>query len=127
MSLLTEAMESCELLDRRTQADGYGGVITTWHHGAAFDAAITYDSSIIARSAAVQGLTSLFTVITGKAVTLHYHDVFKRASDGKVFRVTSDGDDNKTPASATLNMRKVSAEEWGPVEISEEETSYSIE
>ena len=123
MSLLTEAMESCALLDRRTQADGYGGFNTTWVIGAAFKAAITYDSSVAARAAAVQGVTSLFTVTTVKAINLQYHDVFKRLSDGKVFRVTSDGDDNKTPASASLIMRQVSAEEWGPVEISEEAAS----
>jgi hypothetical protein len=35
-----------------------------------------------------------------------------RNSDGKIFRITSDGDDNHTPKSATLDMRQVSAEEW---------------
>ena len=38
----------------------------------------------------------------------------RRASDGKIFRVTSDGDDKRTPRSAALNMRNVSAEEWIP-------------
>jgi hypothetical protein len=65
-----------------------------------------------ARVAAVQGVTALYTVTTEKNINLQYHDVFRRASDGKVFRVTSDGDDKKTPASASLNMRQVSAEEW---------------
>ena len=60
----------------------------------------------------VQGLTSLYTITTKKAVTLQYHDIVKRVSDGKVFRVTSDGDDQKTPASATLDMRNVTAEEF---------------
>jgi len=38
--------------------------------------------------------------------------VFRRAFDGKIFRVTSDGSDKYTPASATLNMRQVTAEEY---------------
>ena len=53
-----------------------------------------------------------YTITTGKAVNLQYHDVFRRVRDGKIFRVTSDGDDKHTPASAALNMRQVTAEEW---------------
>ena len=45
-------------------------------------------------------------------MTLEYHDVFRRSSDNKIFRVTSDGDDRKTPTSAKLDMRQVTAEEW---------------
>ena len=112
MSLLSEAMESCVLLDRRTTPDGYGGFYSRWVDGAAFDAAIVLDSSMQARIAAVQGVTGLYTITTGKQITLQYHDVFRRVSDGKIFRVTSDGDDKKTPQSASLNMRQVTAEEW---------------
>lgn len=112
MSLLSEAMETCTMIDRTTAPDGYGGIITTWVDGAAFQAAIVLDSSMQARTAAVQGVTSLYTVTTKKNINLQYHDVFRRGSDGKVFRVTSDGDDKKTPGSASLNMRQVSAEEW---------------
>lgn len=112
MSLLSEAMENCIMLDKRTVADGYGGYITTWVEGASFQAAVTFDTSMEARIAEKQGVTSLYTVTTNKAITLEYHDVFKRVSDGKILRVTSDGDDRFTPASANLNMRQVSAEEW---------------
>lgn len=112
MSLLSEAMENCIILNKQTTADGYGGYITTWVEGAEFTAAITFDTSMEARTADKAGVTSLYTVTTSKALTLQYHDVFRRERDGKVFRVTSDGDDKFTPASATLNMRQVTAEEW---------------
>lgn len=112
MSLLSEAMESCTMLDRTTSNDGYGGFDITWSDGATFGAAIVLDNSMQARVAAVQGLTALYTVTTTRAVNLQYHDVFRRNSDNAVFRVTSDGDDKKTPASATLDMRQVSAEKW---------------
>ena len=112
MSLLTEAMESCVMLDRSTSSDGYGGFTSTFTAGATFDAAIVLDSSLQARVAAVQGVTGLYTITTRKNVNLQFHDVLRRVSDGKVFRVTSDGDDKKTPSSASLNMRQVSAEEW---------------
>ena len=80
--------------------------------GAPFDAAIVLDNSMQARAAEKQGVTSLYTVTTTKALNLQYHDVFKRKRDNKIFRVTSDGVDKHTPASASLNMRQVSAEEW---------------
>lgn len=112
MSLLTEAMEKCTLLDRTTTPDGYGGYKTEWREGAEFDAAIVLDTSIQARIAEKQGVTALYTITTQKAMNLQYHDVLVRSSDGKIFRVTSDGDDKRTPDSAGLNMRQVSAEEF---------------
>lgn len=113
MSLLSEAMEACVLLNKQRGPDGYGGFITTWTDGPTFDAAITFDTSMEARTAEKSGVTSLYTVTTGRGLTLEYHDVFRRTRDGKIFRVTSDGDDKFTPASAGLDMRQVTAEEWG--------------
>lgn len=112
MSLLSDAMESCVLLDKQTSSDGMGGYNIVWTDGAEFDAAITLDTSMEARTAEKAGVTALYTVTTTKALNLQYHDVFRRESDGKIFRVTSDGDDKKTPTGASLNMRQVSAEEW---------------
>ena len=112
MSLLDDAMETCVILNKVTEADGYGGYRTTWADGAEFKAAIVFDTSIEARVAEVQGVTSRYTITTSRALTLEYHDVFRRVRDGKVFRVTSDGDDKYTPASTSLDMRQVTAEEW---------------
>lgn len=112
MTLLAEAMETCIMLDKSTVADGYGGYITNWNEGAEFKAAIVLDTSMEARAAEKAGVTALYTVTTQKSLTLQYHDVFRRARDNKVFRVTSDGDDKAAPASATLDMRQVTAEEW---------------
>lgn len=112
MSLLNEAMEACTILNKQTQADGYGGYVTTWADGASFQAAIVLDTSMQARLAEKSGVTALYTITTRKALNLQYHDVFRRDADGKIFRVTSDGDDKKTPTSAGLDMRQVSAEEW---------------
>ena len=112
MSLLDSAMTPCVMLDRTTAPDGSGGFIPAWQEGAEFNAAITYDTSIQARVGEVQGVKSLYTVTTRKNVNLQGRDVFKRLEDDKIFRVTSDGDDNKTPPGARLNMRQVTAEEF---------------
>lgn len=112
MSLLEQAMETCVLMDKSTQADGYGGYISTYVEGAEFQAAIVFDTSMQARVADKQGVTSLYTVTTSRALVLSFHDIFKRKRDNKIFRVTSDGDDKFTPASASLDMRQVTAEEF---------------
>ncbi len=112
MSLLSESMETFYMLDKTTVDDGYGGFISTWSEGAQFKATAVFDTSIEARVAAVQGVTSLYNIITPKAITLDYHDVIKRKSDNRIFRITSDGTDKKTPASASLDMRVVTAEEF---------------
>ena len=113
MSLLSEAMENCMLLNKSSVPDGYGGRRDIWQESDFdFNAAIVFDTSLEARRAEKEGVTSLYTVTTEKSIKLEYHDVFKRISDNKIFRVTSDGDDKYTPASATLNMRQVTAEEW---------------
>jgi len=112
MSLLDAAMETFAMMDKTTVPDGYGGFRAVYTQGAEFQAAATFDTSVEARVAGVQGVTSLYTITTTKAINLQYHDVIKRLSDNKIFRITSDGDDKKTPASATLNMRQVTAEEW---------------
>lgn len=112
MSLLSDAMTTCVILNKQTEADGYGGYITTWADGAEFKAAIVLDSSMEARIGEKQGVTALYTVTTQRVLNLQYHDVFRRVEDSKIFRVTSDGDDKKTPKSAGLDMRQVSAEEW---------------
>lgn len=113
MSLLNDAMDKCIMLEKQSVPDGYGGRIETWTESSFdFDAAIVFNTSIEARRAEAEGVTSLYTVTTSRGITLEYHEVFRRVKDGKVFRVTSDGDDSYTPKSATLDMRQVTAEEW---------------
>ena len=70
MSLLTEAMDKCVILNKQTVDDGYGGYITQWIEGAEFNAAITFDTSIEARTAEKHGVTSRYTVGTSKVLTL---------------------------------------------------------
>ena len=112
MSLLADAMESCTIYDKQIVEDGYGGYAVQYVEGVSFQAAIVIDNSVNAQLALSQESVGIYTVTTSKAMNLQFHDVFKRDSDGKIFRVTSDGDDKKTPNSAKLNMRQVTAQEW---------------
>lgn len=112
MSLLSAAYEPCTILDKTTRKDGYGGVITDWIDGAEIMAAIVLDASIEAVKAQAAGAQNIYTITTSRTVVLMFHDVIRRESDGKTFRITSDGTDNKTPKPAGLDMRSVRAEEW---------------
>ena len=111
MSLLAEAMEDCQFIDKTTVDDGYGGIKPSWVDGAEFQAAVVFDTSLEARRAEKEGVKNLYTVTTRRNVTLMYGDIFRRLADEKIFRVTSDGTDKKSPLSGSLDMRVVSAEE----------------
>ena len=116
MSLLTQAMEDVVLMEKKREPDGEGGFLpAVWVDGASFKAAITFNSSMEARTAEKQGVTSLYTVTVPINAKLEYHDVIKRERDGKIFRITSDGDDKVTPGSASFQFAQVTAEEWIPV------------
>lgn len=112
MSLIDDFTEQCVMIEKRRTADGEGGFTVEWVDGMTFYAAITFDSSMQAREAEKQGVTSLYTITTPINAKLEYHDVIKRKRDGKIFRVTSDGDDKITPKRATFQFAQVTAEEW---------------
>ena len=112
MSLIDEAMTTVVLMEKTRQPDGEGGFITEWVDGVAFEAAITFDTSMESRIAEKQGVTSRYTITTNKNAKLEFHDVIRRLSDGKVFRISSDGDDVQTPDRATFQFLQVEAEEW---------------
>ena len=113
MSMIEESMEACAVMQKVRLPDGEGGFTTQWTEGAGFQASITFDASMQARIADKQGVSSLYTVTTAKNAALEYHDVIQRLRDGKIFRVTSDGDDKQTPPRAMFGQYlQVTAEEW---------------
>lgn len=112
MSLLEEAYEAFTIINKSVEDDGYGGIISVWTDGATIQGAIVHDSSTQMKIAQAAGVASAYTLTVNKSINLDYHTVLRRESDQKIFRLTSNSDDKKTPASATLNMRQYSAEEW---------------
>jgi hypothetical protein len=105
-------MEKCYIMDKTTVPDGYGGVKTKYQKGAEISAAFSFNSSTEARIASQQGIDNRHKIYTKKSITLRYPDIIYRESNEKYYRVTSDGDDKRTPNSATLDLRSVEAEEW---------------
>lgn len=112
MSLYEADMESCTFLDQTTVYDDIGGYVTRYVPGAEFSAAIVLEDSINANIARKQGVKDLYWVSVKKIVPLRVDQVFRRNSDGRTFRVTRNGDENTTPFSAGIDMRRVRAEEF---------------
>lgn len=112
MSLIDEFKVPCTMMEQRRSPDGEGGFVVSWVEAGGFEAAINRDTTMAARVAESEGMRNVYTVTTSKNVGLRFHDVFKRNSDGQVFRVTSDGDDKATPSVATFSFEQVNAEEW---------------
>ena len=112
MSLLEEAYEKFVILNMIQQPDGYGGIQTSWVEGGTIEGAMVLDSSNQAKIAQAMGVTSIYTLTVKQGIQLNYRTVLKRLSDSKIFRLTNDSDDKKTPRSAGLDMRQYSAEEF---------------
>ncbi len=118
MSLVNKAMEKCYIMDKTSIPDGYGGVKIAYKEGAEIMVAFSFNSSTEARIASQQGINNRFTLYTKKTINLRFPDIIKRDRDGKLFRITSDGSDNRTPNAAGLDLRAVEAQEW---EITQDE------
>lgn len=112
MSLVDNAMEKSNIMDKTTSPDGYGGYKEVYTPGAEIMVAYSLDTSTQARVAQQQGISNRYTLTTRKSVVLKFPDIVKRARDGKLFKVTSDGNDNAPPNTSTLDIRQVEAEEW---------------
>lgn len=112
MSLLEEAYEDFIVMNKSVVDDGYGGTTNSWTEGITIQGAMVFDGGTEMKIAQAMGVTAVYTLTVKKSVELDYHTVLKRTKDGKIFRLTSNSDDKKTPQSATLDMRQYSAEEW---------------
>ena len=110
--LLDSMMENCLIMNRIRVDDDFGGYSETWTEGASFKAAIIKNNTTEAQIAEKQGIEELFTVVTAKGFDLSFHDVFKRASDGAIFRITSNVKDSEAPDASTVKIAKTTAEKW---------------
>lgn len=112
MSLLDEAYEDFTIINKSIVDDGYGGTMVEWKDGAQIKGAAVFNASNEARIAQSLDAKGTYTITVKKHIDLDYYTVLRRESDGKIFRLTSNSDDNKTPRSAYLNMRQYTAEEY---------------
>ena len=114
MSLLDDFARPCVRLEPTRVADGSGGWKTSWAPGVAFTARLALDTSMEARRAERDGVTSLYTVLVDKPLTLAYGDYFRDTETGTAYRVTSRPEEKSAPALSTLPLKSFTAERKEP-------------
>lgn len=113
MSLLDDFARTCVLMEKRRVPDGAGGYMVQWEEGAEFTNYQALDTSMEARIAEKQGVTSLYSALVDKDFPIEYNDVFKDTETGQTYRVTSNPEEKVAPRSSTLPLKYFTAEKWG--------------
>ena len=110
MSLLDDFASKCVLMEKTRIPDGEGGYTVDWTEGATFKNYQALDTSMEARTAEKQGVTSVYSALVDKDVPIEYGDYFKEKESGTVYRVTSHPDEKQAPKSASFTLKFFTAE-----------------
>lgn len=110
MSLLDDFSRPCVLMEKTRQPDGEGGYITDWTEGLEFINHQALDTSMEARIAAKQGVTSVYSALVESNLPIEYGDYFKDRETGTVYRVTSNPEEKTAPKSASFALKYFTAE-----------------
>ena len=100
MSLLDDFARPCALLEKTRKPDGEGGYTVEWTDGAEFMNYQAMDTSMEARRAEKEGVTSLYSALVAKNVPIEYNDYFRDTTTGETYRVTSNPEEREAPKSA---------------------------
>ena len=105
MSLLDAFARKCVLLEKTRTPDGAGGYDVTWTQGARFLIYQALDTSMEARRAEKEGVTSVYSALVSKAVPIEYNDYFQDETTLATYRVTSNPEEREAPKSAGVSIR----------------------
>lgn len=108
--LLDDFAHPCVVVVRTQTPDGAGGSTTVWTEGEAFISYQTRDSSMEARRAEKEGVTSLYSALVKKAVNINYGDYFKDTVTGITYRITSIPSEKEAPVSSSFDLKYFTAE-----------------
>lgn len=112
MSLLDDFAYPCVLMEKTRVPDDAGGYLITWAEGAKFENYQVIDTSMEARRAEQEGVTSVYSALVRKDLPIEYNDAFKDKLTGLTYRVTSNPDEKKAPKSSTFDLKFFTAERW---------------
>ena len=110
--LLDDYGRKCVLLEKTNAPDGFGGYETVWKDGIEFQNYQALESSMEARIAEKQGVTSVYNSLVKRDLPIEYHSVFRDETTGQTYRVTSDPSDKQAPKSASFDLKFFTAERW---------------
>ena len=100
MSLLDDFSQQCVLMEKKRVPDGAGGYEVTWTEGAEFLNYQALDTSMEARRAEKEGVTSVYSALVNQGVPIEYNDYFRDTETGITYRVTSNPEEKSAPRSA---------------------------
>lgn len=100
MSLLDDFARDCVILEKRRTPDGEGGYYVEWTDGVSFKNYQALDTSMEARIAEQQGVTSVYSALVEKSVPIEYNDYFRDMATDDTYRVTSNPEEKQAPKSA---------------------------
>lgn len=110
MSLLDDFSRPCVLMEKKRVTGDEGGWTTIWEEGAEFVNYPYLDTSMEARRAEKEGVTSVYSVLVDRDFPLEYNDYFKDKNTGKTYRVTSNPEEKASPKSASFALKYCTAE-----------------
>ena len=110
MSLLDDFARTCVVMEKSRQPDGESGYITTWSEGLEFTNYQALDTSMQARIAEKQGVTSVYSALVRSDLPIENNDYFKDKTTGLTYRVTSNPEDKVAPKSASFALKYFTAE-----------------
>lgn len=103
----------CVLMEKKRVPDGAGGWLPTqWTEGAEFNNYMSVNTSMEARVAEKQGVTSVYTALVKESVPVEYGDVFRDKTTGITYRITSEPSEKKAPRSASFALKYFTAEKY---------------
>lgn len=110
MSLLDDFSRLCVVMEKKRVPDGAGGYIVEWTEGAEFVSHQALDTSMEARRAEKEGVTSLYSALVRADFPIEYNDYFKDKTTGLTYRVTSNPEEKVAPKSASFALKYFTAE-----------------
>ena len=110
MSLVNDFARPCVLMEKTRVEDGEGGYTLDWKDGVTFQNYQALDTSMEARRAEKEGVTSVYSALVDKALPIEYGDYFKDMGTGLTYRVTSNPSEKESPKSATFALKYFTAE-----------------
>lgn len=105
MMLLNDFAGTCVLMEKSRTPDGAGGYFVEWVEGIEFIIYKSLDTTMEARVAEKQGVTSVYSALVDQSVPIEYGDYFKDRETGAVYRVTSRPEERKAPKSASFTLK----------------------
>lgn len=112
-NLLYDGMEPCVKMEQVPITDAMGGYDSTgWADTLAFIAFVRKETAPVITVAEKEGAKETFTVVVPSSIELKDHDVFRRVSDGAVFRLTSNTKDDRALGASSVLIAKANCERW---------------